>query len=114
FYVLCIGLFNGMITASLDFLSISNGWFYLYGDILASLTGIFALLFCMHFLHTSENSPGLHKILVALLIAFILTGFLPVFGFISAAMAVSGIVSFIASIFILIDSFYIYFKGFKP
>ncbi len=113
-YVICIAAFNGMITGSMDFFLPDYVWLFKYGDVITAMTGIFALLFCIHFLHTSERSPKLHRVLRAFIPVYMVVACLPFFGLLSETAMILGIVSMVASIIVLLSAFAVFSGGFKP
>ncbi|MDB5013477.1 MAG: histidine kinase, partial [Daejeonella sp.] len=82
--------------------------------ILASLSGIGALMVTKSFLHTKTNTPKLHIVLFVLVCLFTAAIGVTVAGAELLGFTIMQIVTSITTLFILIISFMIMIKGYKP
>ncbi len=114
-YVFSIALLN----ASMDGYAFQYFWPNIpainqYEDIFASLVGIAAILFVLSFLDTKSNAPFLHKILIGLAAAYIITIVIIASRYFMIGSSIMEIVSLTSVISIFITAIIILKKGFRP
>ncbi len=84
-----------------------------YYDVFTCISGVFAILFTMSFLHTQTRTPRIHKSLFIILIAFVINGIIVLMHQPLLAAKMLQIISLISSFFVLGLVIYIYAKGYK-
>ncbi|MEJ7588604.1 MAG: 7TM diverse intracellular signaling domain-containing protein [Ferruginibacter sp.] len=114
-YVFLIALLN----ASMDGYAFQYFWPSLpainqYEDIFASLVGIAAILFVISFLNTKANASLLHRILIGLAVAYIVTIAIIASKHFMIGSSIMEIVSLASVISIFITALVILKKGFRP
>ena len=114
-YLLFLGLGIAQLRGhSFEFLWGNQPWVNDYDPIIYSISGIFANLFFIDFLHTRNNSLVFHRILQGLIILSVVPIFVALFGNKALSSTLNQILLGISCINGLIAGFYIYYKGYKP
>jgi serine phosphatase RsbU (regulator of sigma subunit) len=114
-YLLTLGLGIAQLRGhSFEFLWGNYPWVNDYDPIIYSVSGIFANLFFMDFLHTKRNAILFHRILQGLIICSIITIFVVLFGYKAFGSSLNQILLGISCINGLLVALYIYYKGYKP
>ncbi|MBC7383066.1 MAG: histidine kinase, partial [Bacteroidia bacterium] len=116
FYIALVGLTQlGIKGYTFQYLWPENPEFALKSVIiLAALSGIGALFVTKSFLHTKANNPKLHIVLLVLAGLFAVAIAVTVFGAELLGFTIMQIVTSITTLFILVISFMIMIKGYKP
>jgi signal transduction histidine kinase len=85
-----------------------------YVNIVACLTGCFAILFSAVFLHTRENAKRMHKFLFGLLFCYIACVIIILSGNRFLGMLTTEFISLIAVVSLFLTGIVVYRNGFKP
>ncbi|WP_338770085.1 7TM diverse intracellular signaling domain-containing protein [Bernardetia sp. ABR2-2B] len=85
-----------------------------YAPIFYALSGVFAALFLINFLHTKKHSKFFHITLNIVLGIFILAGVTNILGLKNVASSINQIAGGISAINSLAAAIYVYYVGYKP
>jgi serine phosphatase RsbU (regulator of sigma subunit) len=114
-YLLTLGLGIAQLRGhSFEFLWANHPWVNDYDPIIYSVSGIFANLFFIEFLHTRRNTLVFHRILQGLIIFSIVPIIVVLFGYKALGSSLNQLLLGISCINGLIVALYIYYTGYKP
>ncbi len=114
-YLLFLGLAMAQVRGHLfEFILFDTPFLNQYAPVIHSLSGIFASLFLIDFLHTKKNSRLIHINLHIVISIFSLGLVISLFGYKPIASFINQIITGLSTIHALIAAIYIYYKGYKP
>ncbi|WAC09290.1 sensor histidine kinase [Dyadobacter pollutisoli] len=115
FYILFIGLNQITITGyTFKFLWPNTPALNKYFSIFPALGGIFAILFFQNFLHSRERAPSIHRILSALIVAFVLSMVFNLLGLDSISYRIIDVTGPAAALLALVVAIQLSLDGYRP
>jgi len=114
-YVVCIGLFMAHVNGhAFNYIWKHTGWHRDLTLVLVSGVGVFASMFASKFLQTSTRHPQLHRVFYFLWFIYFITLIIRWIGLRHTSTSIILVVSFLATLFVLGTSIYVFIKGYKP
>jgi hypothetical protein len=114
-YVICMGLFMAHVNGhAFNYIWSHVGWHRNLTIILASGIGVFASMFASNFLQTKVRHPKLQFIFYLLWSSYFIAFVIHLMGYRHLSSSIVIVISFLATLFVLSTSIYVYVKGYKP
>jgi len=114
-YVIFMGLFMAHVNGhAFNYIWSHVGWHRNLTIILASGIGVFASMFASNFLQTKVRHPTLQYIFYLLWTSYFIAFVIHLIGYRHLSSSIVIVISFLATLFVLATSIYVFIKGYKP